>query len=65
MIPKSSVERFGVSYGKFVTSAMCRLAIGYMFLLNVFLVLAQSERVLDMFYDMVSGFHALVSIFRQ
>jgi len=54
MIPKSSVERSGVSYGKFVTSAMCRLAIGYMFLLNVFLVLAQSERVLDMFYDMLA-----------
>eukprot|EP00585_Thalassiosira_rotula_P001482 CAMPEP_0196152068 /NCGR_PEP_ID=MMETSP0910-20130528/34842_1 /TAXON_ID=49265 /ORGANISM="Thalassiosira rotula, Strain GSO102" /LENGTH=133 /DNA_ID=CAMNT_0041415585 /DNA_START=54 /DNA_END=451 /DNA_ORIENTATION=+ len=33
---------------------MCRLAIGYLFLLNVFLVLAQSDRVLDIFYDMMA-----------
>lgn len=56
MIPRSSLEnKLGLSYTKFVVSAMCRLAIGYMFLFNVLLVIIQSERVLDMFYDMVSN----------
>mmetsp|Transcript_27009 Transcript_27009/g.46065 ORF Transcript_27009/g.46065 Transcript_27009/m.46065 type:complete len:646 (-) Transcript_27009:335-2272(-) len=54
MIPKSSVEAMGISYGKFLISAACRLAIGYFFLINVFLVIAQSDRVLDIFYDMLA-----------
>ena len=55
MIPRSSLEaQLGLSYTKFCASAMCRLVIGYMFLFNVLLVVVQSERVLDMFYDMVS-----------
>ena len=55
MIPKSSLEsRLGLSYGRFVMSAICRLSIGLLFLVNVFLVVVQSRRVLDMFYDMVS-----------
>ena len=54
MIPRSSLEaQLGLSYTKFCASAMCRLVIGYMFLFNVLLVVVQSERVLDMFYDMV------------
>ena len=44
-----------LSYTKFVISAILRLAIGYLFLVNVFLAVVQSDRVLDMFYDMVSG----------
>ena len=54
MIPRSSLEsQLGLSYWKFVVSAGFRLVIGYMFLFNVLLVIVQSERVLDMFYDMV------------
>ena len=56
MIPKSSLEgELGLSYPKFVVSAVFRLGVGYLFLFNVLLVIVQSERVLDMFYDMVSS----------
>ncbi|KAL7549956.1 hypothetical protein ACHAWF_013212 [Thalassiosira exigua] len=55
MIPKSTVEgKLRCPYWKFAASAMARLAIGYLFLLNAFLVLVQSTRVLDMFYDMMA-----------
>ncbi|KAL9178938.1 hypothetical protein ACHAXT_011911 [Thalassiosira profunda] len=55
MIPRSSVrEKLGVSYGKFVFSALLRLTIGYLLLLNVWLSVVQSDRVLDMFYDMLA-----------
>ena len=55
MIPRSSVEqKLGVPYGKFVMSAVFRLLIGYMFLLNVFLAVVQSDRVLEMFYDILA-----------
>ncbi|KAL7539202.1 hypothetical protein ACHAXR_009093 [Thalassiosira sp. AJA248-18] len=55
MIPRSSVEnKLGVSYNKFVMSAVVRLSIGYSFLLNVYLVVVQSEGVLDIFYDMLA-----------
>ena len=50
MIPKSSLEgQLGLSYAMFLISAMCRLAIGYMFLFNVLLVVVQSDRVLGKF----------------
>mmetsp|Transcript_7622 Transcript_7622/g.16602 ORF Transcript_7622/g.16602 Transcript_7622/m.16602 type:complete len:508 (+) Transcript_7622:542-2065(+) len=54
MIPRSAVEGLGLSYGKFVFSATMRLFIGYLFLINVFLTVVQSDRVLDMFYDMLA-----------
>ncbi|KAL7538240.1 hypothetical protein ACHAWF_009741 [Thalassiosira exigua] len=55
MIPKSSVEsKLKRPYWRFVASALCRLVIGYLFLFNIFLVVVQSERVLDMFYDMLA-----------
>ncbi|KAL7549894.1 hypothetical protein ACHAWF_013153 [Thalassiosira exigua] len=55
LIVYSSVEnKLGVSYAKFVISAMLRLVIGYLFLLNVFLAVVQSASVLEMFYDMLA-----------
>ena len=44
MIDRSAVEdKLKGSYSRFVISCLCRLLIGAAFLLNVFLVLAQSE----------------------
>lgn len=54
MIDRGAVqEKMKGNYSRFVMSNMCRLLIGSMFLLNVFLVLAQSRHVLGMFYDML------------
>ena len=59
MIPKSSLEgQLGLSYAMFLISAMCRLAIGYMFLFNVLLVVVQSNRVLGKFMCKLRVFHA-------
>ena len=54
-----------LSYTKFVISAILRLAIGYLFLVNVFLAVVQSDRVLDMFYDMVSILNLSSMLFLQ
>ncbi|KAL7532966.1 hypothetical protein ACHAWF_004301 [Thalassiosira exigua] len=54
-MPRDVVEnKLQMSYAKFVMSSMIRLAIGYMFLFNTFLVIVQSDRVLDMFYDLLA-----------
>ncbi|KAL7537688.1 hypothetical protein ACHAXR_008009, partial [Thalassiosira sp. AJA248-18] len=55
MITRASVEdTLNLHYSRFVISALFHLVIGYMFLINVFLVIVQSDRVLDIFYDMMA-----------
>ena len=56
MIPKQSLNsKFPrMNYGKFVCSAIVRILMGYIFLLNVFLVVVQSNEVLDIFYDVLA-----------
>ena len=39
------------SYNKFIASAVLRIVLGYTFLVNVFVILAQATGVLDIFYD--------------
>jgi hypothetical protein len=42
------------SYGLFVASAMLRISIGYLFLINVFVVLVQAKEVLEIFYNVLA-----------
>ena len=56
MIPKNSLHDKlpRIKFSKFVLSAAVRLLMGYIFLFNMFLVIAQASGVLDIFYDMLS-----------
>eukprot|EP00970_Alexandrium_tamarense_P018127 scaffold13320_cov215-Alexandrium_tamarense.AAC.11 len=56
MIPKHSLkQRFSrMKYWQFVLSATIRLMMGYIFISNMFLVIAQASGVLDIFYDMLA-----------
>ena len=53
-ISKHSLIAAGINYKKFVVSTLVRILLGYTFLVNVFLVIAQGDRVLDIFYDMLA-----------
>eukprot|EP00804_Cyclotella_cryptica_P027027 CCRYP_013672-RA/>CCRYP_013672-RA protein AED:0.17 eAED:0.19 QI:0/0.8/0.63/1/0.8/0.54/11/835/482 len=56
MIPKYSLKRKlpRIKYWRFVSSAVLRLVMGYVFILNMFLVVAQGTGVLDIFYDVLA-----------
>lgn len=43
-----------VSYPKFVAAAVLRVAMGYLFLLNVLVVLVYAEGVIEIFYDVLA-----------
>jgi len=53
MIPKYSLKEKlpPLKYWRFVASACLRLANGYLFIFNMFLVVAQGDEVLGIFYD--------------
>ncbi|KAL7550457.1 hypothetical protein ACHAWF_017755 [Thalassiosira exigua] len=38
-------------YGKFILCALLRIVSGYLFLLNIFIVVVQSDTVIDIFFD--------------
>ena len=40
-----------IKYGKFVASCILRFSMGYLFLGNVIVILAQADNVLEIFYD--------------
>jgi len=58
MIPKDSFQqkfpdkKYG--YGKFFLSAVLRIANGYFFLINVFIVIIQATGVIEIFYDVLA-----------
>ncbi|KAL3800886.1 hypothetical protein ACHAW5_002037 [Stephanodiscus triporus] len=53
--PSSFRRRFpNRVYGRVVASAMLRIALGYLFLINVFVILAQAEDVLEIFYNLMA-----------
>jgi len=56
MIPSSSFKKKfpNRSYKRFVASAMLRIILGYIFLLNVLLILVKANGVLDIFYDVLA-----------
>mmetsp|Transcript_37962 Transcript_37962/g.79512 ORF Transcript_37962/g.79512 Transcript_37962/m.79512 type:complete len:496 (+) Transcript_37962:298-1785(+) len=56
MIPSSSFKKKfpNRSYKRFVASAMLRIILGYIFLLNVLLILVKADGVLDIFYDVLA-----------
>ena len=56
MIPSSSFKKKfpNRKYKKFVLSAILRIVLGYVFLGNVFIILAQANGVLDIFYDVLA-----------
>lgn len=65
MIDRGAVqEKMKGNYSRFIMSNMCRLLIGMLFLLNVFLVLAQSRHGEFLFYYMqlctVNYYHVLM-----
>ena len=43
-----------VQYPRFVMSSILRITIGYLFLLNVILVLIQADVVIEIFYDVLA-----------
>jgi len=43
-----------ISYSKFVLSSVMRITMGYLFLVNVLLVIMQAEEVLVIFYDVLA-----------
>jgi len=51
-LPKQSFETMypGMKYYKFVMSALFRIGLGYLFLVNVFLVIIRAQEVLTIFY---------------
>lgn len=53
-IRKSSLKAANINYMKFVGSSVVRILLGYTFLVNVFFVIAQGDRVLQIFYDMLA-----------
>lgn len=56
MIPKSSFKKKfpNKSYARFVGAALLRLALGYIFLINVLVILLKADSVLDIFYDVLA-----------
>jgi hypothetical protein len=42
------------SYSRFVASAILRITLGYLFLINVFVVLIQAKEVLEIFYNILA-----------
>ncbi|KAL7483355.1 hypothetical protein ACHAW6_009005 [Cyclotella cf. meneghiniana] len=53
-ISKHSLVAAEINYKKFVVSSIVRILLGYTFLVNAFYVIAQGDRVLDIFYDMLA-----------
>ncbi|KAL7487697.1 hypothetical protein ACHAW6_013274 [Cyclotella cf. meneghiniana] len=53
-IRKSSLKAANINYMKFIGSSVVRILLGYTFLVNVFFVIAQGDRVLQIFYDMLA-----------
>jgi len=55
-IPPSSFRaRFpNKPYGLFVASAVLRISLGYLFLINVFVILVQAKDVLEIFYNVLA-----------
>ena len=53
-IKRDSLKTSKISHTKFVASSVVRIILGYTFLVNAFLVIAQGSRVLDIFYDMLA-----------
>jgi len=43
-----------LQYGRFVCSCVLRIFMGYLFLLNVFLILIQANNVLEIFFDFIA-----------
>jgi len=43
-----------MKFWKFVFSAMVRLMLGYAFLFNMFIIIVQSDAVIDIFYDLLA-----------
>ena len=43
-----------VSYAKFVSSSVLRISMGYLFLVNVIVVLVQADTVIEIFYDVLA-----------
>jgi len=56
MIPSSSFQKKfpNRSYKRFVASALLRILLGYIFLLNVILILMKATGVLEIFYDVLA-----------
>eukprot|EP01082_Thalassiosira_pseudonana_P006650 g5768.t1.2.5e174189 g5768 g5768.t1 contig20:127292-129425(+) len=56
MIPRNSLREKlpKVEYYKFLFSALVRMAMGYMFYMNMFVVVAQATGVIDIFYDVLA-----------
>mmetsp|Transcript_40394 Transcript_40394/g.87235 ORF Transcript_40394/g.87235 Transcript_40394/m.87235 type:complete len:579 (-) Transcript_40394:585-2321(-) len=56
MIPSSAFQKKfpGRSYKRFVASALLRVVLGYIFLLNVLLILIKATGVLEIFYDVLA-----------
>jgi len=56
MIPRASFHQTfpGKKYSKFVFSCVVRIWMGYIFLFNMFLVLAQATGVIEIFYDVLA-----------
>ena len=44
----------GLSYWRFVASSLLRFSLGYLFLVNVFVILIQANNVLEIFYDVLA-----------
>ena len=55
-IPKAYLQREfpEISYSRFVGSCLMRITMGYLFLVNVIVILAYAEGVIDIFYDVLA-----------
>ena len=56
MIPRAAFQQkfAGKSYRKFLLSCGIRICMGYLFLLNVLIVIFQSTGVIEIFYDVLA-----------
>lgn len=56
MIPRQSLkQKFPqMKYRKFIFSTVVRISLGYIFLINIMLVLVQATGVIDIFYDVLA-----------
>lgn len=55
-IPRESLHRRfpRLSYGRFIGSLIVRLVMGYLFLINMFIVVARADEVIGIFYDVLA-----------
>lgn len=49
-----------IKYSSFVCSCILRITMGYLFLINVIIILAQASGVVDIFYDVLGKFYILL-----